>query len=157
MNILSVQNITDSSISEVPEQKRRKRVNRQCKARYNFSRIYIPSNAYILTLIFRKTVVFSKICLGTSLSKFLEVCINSEYMWYWIPVYNFNSARALKKLLSASVEVTATLPNSDHRRIYLWKSFHSDMPNFDTALLNKQNWCKSKYDIWVLQHKIPQW
>ncbi len=28
------------------------------------------------------------------------------------------------------------------------------MPNFDTVLLNKQNWCKSKYDIWVLQHKF---
>jgi hypothetical protein len=27
--------------------------------------------------------------------------------------YNFNSARALKKLLSAGVEVTSTLPNSD--------------------------------------------
>ncbi len=29
------------------------------------------------------------------------------------PVYNFNSARALKKLLSAGVEVSSTLPNSD--------------------------------------------
>jgi hypothetical protein len=46
-------------------------------------------------------------------SKFLEVCINSEYMWYWSPVYNFNRARALKKLLSACVEVNATLPKSD--------------------------------------------
>ncbi len=45
------------------------------------------------------------------------------------------------------------------RRIYcnLCKSFYSDIPSFDTVLLNKQNWCKSKYDIWVLQHKIPQW
>ena len=31
------------------------------------------------------------------------------------------------------------------------------MPNFDTVLLNKQNLCKSKYDIWVFQHKIPPW
>ncbi len=29
------------------------------------------------------------------------------------------------------------------------------MPNFDTVLLNKQNWCKPKDDIWVLHHKIP--
>jgi hypothetical protein len=28
------------------------------------------------------------------------------------------------------------------------------MPNFDTVLLNKQNWCKSKDDIWVLHHKF---
>jgi hypothetical protein len=45
--------------------------------------------------------------------RFLEVCLNSEYMWKWSPVYNFNNARALKKLLSAGVEVTSTLPNSD--------------------------------------------
>ncbi len=56
--------------------------------------------------LFWKIVVFSKICLGSPPSKFLEVCIISEYMWLWSPVYNFNSARALKKLLSASVEVT---------------------------------------------------
>jgi hypothetical protein len=32
-------------------------------------------------------------------------------------VYNFNSvARALKKLLSADVEVTSTLPNSDTQK-----------------------------------------
>ncbi len=44
-----------------------------------------------------------------------------------------------------------------HYRIYKCKCFHSAMPNFDIVLINKQNWCKSKYDIWVLQHKIPPW
>ncbi len=45
-----------------------------------------------------------------------------------------------------------------HYRIYKCKCFHSAMPNFDTVLLNKQNWCKSKFEyIWVLQHKIPPW
>ena len=28
------------------------------------------------------------------------------------------------------------------------------MANFDTVLLIKQNWCKSKDDIWVFQHII---
>jgi hypothetical protein len=39
-----------------------------------------PSKAHILTPFFRKTVVLSKICLGSPSLKFLEVCINSEYM-----------------------------------------------------------------------------
>ncbi len=28
------------------------------------------------------------------------------------------------------------------------------MPNFDSVLLNKQNWCKSKYDIWYFNTKF---
>ncbi len=65
----------------------------------------LPSNAHISTPFFRKTVFFSKIFLGKPPSKFLEVCPNSEYIWKWSPVYNFSSARALKKLISAGVEV----------------------------------------------------
>ena len=40
----------------------------------------LPSNAHISTPFFRKTVVFSKICLGSPPSKFFEVCLNSEFM-----------------------------------------------------------------------------
>ncbi len=72
-----------------------------------FMLVHIPSNAHFSTPFFKKIVFFSKICFGSPPSKFLEVCLNSEYMWKWSQVYNFNSARALKKLLSA------TLPNSD--------------------------------------------
>ena len=71
----------------------------------------VPSNAHILIPFFQKTVFFSNIFFGNPPSKFLEVFLNSEYLWKWSPVYNFNSARALKKLLSAGVEVTSTLPN----------------------------------------------
>ncbi len=78
-------------------------------------------------------------------------------MWWWSLVYNFNSARALKKLLSTGVEVPPLCQTPTHYRIYKCNCFHSVMPNFGTVLLNKQNWCKSKYDIWVLQHKIPPW
>ncbi len=53
---------------------------------------------------------------GKPPSKFFEVCLNSEYMWLRSQVYNFNSASALKKLISASVEVTSTLPNSDTQK-----------------------------------------
>ncbi len=73
---------------------------------------YLPSNGHISTPFFQKTVFFSKICLVPP-SKFLEVCLNSEYMWKWSQVKNFNNAMAIKKLLSAGVEVTSTLPNSD--------------------------------------------
>ncbi len=41
----------------------------------------LPSNAHISTPFFQKTVLFSKICFGKPCSKFLEVCLNSEYMW----------------------------------------------------------------------------
>ncbi len=68
----------------------------------------VPSNAHILTPFFQKTVFFSKVFFGKPPSKFLEVCLNSKYMWQWSPVYNFNSTRALKKLFSAGVEVTST-------------------------------------------------
>jgi hypothetical protein len=78
----------------------------------SFCKLRIPSNAHISTPFFQKTVFFSKICFGKPPSKFLEVCLNSEYMWYWSPVYNFNCERALKKLLSAGVAVTSTSPNS---------------------------------------------
>jgi hypothetical protein len=36
-----------------------------------------------------------------------------------------------------------------HRRIYLCKSFHSDMPNFNNFLFNKQTWCISYQCIWI--------
>jgi len=35
------------------------------------------------------------------------------------------------------------------RRKYLCKSFHSDMPNFDSFLFNKQNWRLSYQCIWI--------
>ncbi len=54
-------------------------------------------------------------------SKFLEVCLNSEYMWKLSPAYNFNSARALKKLISSGVEVTSSLPNFDTQKDLLMK------------------------------------
>ncbi len=76
----------------------------------------IPSNAHISTPLFQKTVFFSKICFGNPPTKFLQECLNSENMWQWSQVYNFNSARALKKLLSSGVEVTSTLPNSDKQK-----------------------------------------
>ncbi len=41
----------------------------------------VPSNAHISTPFFQKTVFFSKICFGDPPSKFLEVCLNSDYMW----------------------------------------------------------------------------
>ncbi len=108
----------------------------------------VPSKGHISTPIFRKTVVvLSKICLGSPPSKFLEVCINSEYMWYWSPVYIFNCA--LKSYFPPVSKLQPLCQTPTHRRIYLCKSFHSDMPNFDTVLLNKQYWCISKYDIWV--------
>jgi hypothetical protein len=85
---------------------------------------------------------------GKPPSKFLEVYLNSEYLWKWSPVYNFNSARALKKLISAGVEVTSTLPISDTQKdLLICKCFHSAMPNFDIVLLNEQNCCKSKHDV----------
>jgi hypothetical protein len=40
----------------------------------------VPSNAHNSTPFFHKTVFFSKIFLGKPPSKFLEVCLNSEYM-----------------------------------------------------------------------------
>jgi hypothetical protein len=76
--------------------------------------LLLPSNAHISTPFFHKTVFFSKMFFGKPPSKFLEVCLHWEYMWKWSPVYNFNSARALKKLISAGVEVT--LPNSDTQK-----------------------------------------
>ncbi len=72
----------------------------------------VPSNAHISTPFFH----ISKIFIGKPLSKFLEVCLNSEYMWKWSPVYNFNSAMALKTLNSAGVEVTSILLNSDKQK-----------------------------------------
>ncbi len=98
--------------------------------------------------LFQETVFFSQIFFGKPPSKFLEVCLNSEYMWKWSPVYNFNSARALEKLISAGAKVTSIMPNSDTQKDLLM-CFHSAMPNFDTVLLNKQNWCKSKHEVWA--------
>ncbi len=40
----------------------------------------IPSIAHISTPFFQKTVFFSKIFFGKFPSKFLEVCLNSEFM-----------------------------------------------------------------------------
>jgi hypothetical protein len=42
--------------------------------------LQLPPNAHILTPFFQKTVFFSKIFFGKPPSKFLEVCLNSEYM-----------------------------------------------------------------------------
>jgi hypothetical protein len=41
---------------------------------------YIPSNGHISTPFFQKTLFFSKIFFGKPSSKFLEACLNSEYM-----------------------------------------------------------------------------
>jgi hypothetical protein len=40
----------------------------------------VPSNAQISTPLFQKTAFFSKIFFGKPPSKFLEVCLNPEYM-----------------------------------------------------------------------------
>ncbi len=77
---------------------------------------------------FRKTVVFSTICLGSPTSQFLEVCLNSEYMWWRSLDSNFKISRTLK-----TVEDTST-----------WHT--KELTNFDTFLLNKLNWCKSYQD-----------
>jgi hypothetical protein len=47
-----------------------------------YQAISVPSNVHMLTLIFQKTVFFSKIFFGKPPppSNFLEVCLNSEYM-----------------------------------------------------------------------------
>ncbi len=77
----------------------------------------VPSNVHISTPLFQKTVYFSKICFGTPLLKIFGGMSKFRiYMWKWWPVYNFNSARTLKKLLSSSVEVTSSLPNSDTQK-----------------------------------------
>ncbi len=55
---------------------------------------------------FRKQCFSLKYVLVAPPSIFLEVCLNSEHMWKWSQVYNFNCARA-------GFEVTSTLPNSD--------------------------------------------
>ncbi len=49
--------------------------------RENLPQTEVPSNDHISTPFFQKTVIFSKICFGSPPSKFLEVCLNSEYMW----------------------------------------------------------------------------
>ncbi len=50
----------------------------------SFQVINVPSNAHISTPFFHKTVFFSKIFFGKPgtkpPSKFLEVCLNSEYL-----------------------------------------------------------------------------
>ncbi len=109
----------------------------------NFYRF--PSNVHISTPSFQKTVFFFKMCFGNTTWKFLWVCLNFGIYVMMIPVDKFKKTCALKKLFLTGVEVTATLPNSDtySRRIYLRKSFHSDMPNVDTFLFNKQNWSLS--------------
>ncbi len=80
----------------------------------------LPSNAHIATPFFQKTVFFSKIFLGKPPSKFLEVCLNSEHMWKWSPVYNFNSVRALKKLqyFPPVSKLPLLCQTPTHRRIY---------------------------------------
>ncbi len=77
--------------------------------------VHVLSNAHILTSFFQKCFSLKYVLVAPP-SKFLEVCLKSEYMWYWSPVYKFNSERALKRLLSADVEVTSTLPNSDTQK-----------------------------------------
>ncbi len=99
---------------------------------------------------FQKTVFFSKIFFGKAPSKFL----NSESMWKWTPVYNINSARALKNYFPTVSKLPPLCQTPTHRRIYYCKCFHSPMPNFDTVLLNKQNWCKSKHELWAPHHNF---
>jgi hypothetical protein len=84
----------------------------------NFPISILPPKAHILKPFFRKTVFFSKIFFGKPPSKFLEVCLKSKFGIYvkMKSSYNFNGARALKKLISAGVEVTSTLPNSDTQK-----------------------------------------
>ncbi len=78
----------------------------------------VPSNAHISTPFFQKIVFFSKICFGSPPSKILEVCLNSESMWKWSQVYSFNSARAIKKLLSALSKLPPLCQTPRHYRIY---------------------------------------
>ncbi len=122
--------------------------------KYNLYRI-LPSNAHISTLFFHKTVFFSKIFFGKPHSKFLEVCLNSEYMWKWSPVYNFNS-KSLKKANFRWCRSYLPFAKLRHTEGFnnVGKCFHSAMPNFDTVLLNKQNWCKSKHDVWAPQYNF---
>jgi hypothetical protein len=51
-----------------------------CECAIDWLTIHIPSNAHISTPFYQKTVFFSKIFFGKPHSKFLEVCLNSEYM-----------------------------------------------------------------------------
>ncbi len=58
---------------------------------------------YLYTLFSENCVFLSNIFWELPLKIFGE-CLNSEYMWQWSPIYNFNSATTLKKLLSSGVE-----------------------------------------------------
>ncbi len=99
----------------------------------------VLSNVHISTPFFRKTVLFFKVCFSNTPWKFLGVCLNSESMWRWIPVYNFKTTCALKKLFLTGVEVTATLPNSDTYKDLLMKklSFRYAYTSTLFCLINK--------------------
>ncbi len=74
----------------------------QCRSPF-LKNVYTVKRTYFDTF-FQKTVFFFKICFRYTPWKFLEVCLNSESMWRWIPVYNFKTTFALKKLFLAGVE-----------------------------------------------------
>ncbi len=113
----------------------------------------IPSNTHISTTFFGKKVVFSKICLGSL--KIFGVMYKFGIYVIMKSSLQFQQCKGQKGSFPLVSKLPPLCQTPTHRRIYLCKSFHSDMPNFDTVLLNKQDWCKSKYGIRVLQHKIP--
>ncbi len=98
----------------------------------------IPSNVHISTPFFRKTVFFFKICFGNILWKFLGVCLNSEFMWQWIPVHNLRQHAPSKSCFSPLSNLPPLCQTPTHGRISFYKSFYSDMPSVDTfCVINK--------------------
>ncbi len=95
------------------------RESERCSTVYRFHRV-LP-NAHSSTLFFSENSFLKNMSWKGPHLKFLQICLNSESVWWWSSVYNFNSARALKMLLSADVEVTSTLPNSNtHKDLLMY-------------------------------------
>jgi len=121
--------------------------------------VCIKSNAHSSTPFFGKHCFSSKYVLVTSpLSKFLEVCLNSELM---MMKSNFYTAWDLKKPFSGDVAFTTTLPNSytykgftnvDTRYQYIVHAFIRLC--FDIFFLNKLNCCKTYQGIWRALHNF---
>jgi hypothetical protein len=94
---------------------------------YQFS-LHLPSNVYISTTFFRKTLFFFKLCFGNTPWKFLGVWLNSESMWRWIPMRP-------QKAVSCRCRSYRYFAKLQHIHV---EGFHSDMPNIDTfCLINK--------------------
>ncbi len=106
------------------------------------------------TPFFRK-MFFSRICFGQPFSDFWR------YVSIWNPcddevqftIFIGTYLQGAKKICLLRVEITATSPNSDKLKdleIYL-NAFTQlcILHNFDTFLLNKQNWSNSYFDIGV--------